>query len=154
MIGYLTNDQVISVLQDNHFGRLGCNDGYNSYIFPLNYIFIGKQIICQSLWGTKLMIMRQNKRVCLQVDVIEGISRWKSVLVLGEYEELLSKRNREAAMKDFVRNGIALKISENNLSAGNEKDLAGGLADKPALKPVIFCIHIDEMVGRCEWEGV
>ena len=88
MIGKLTKQEIEELLEDNVFGHLGCNDGYNCYVYPSNYIYDGKHIICHSQNGFKNDVMRTNKRVCFQVDVIKDDYNWKSVMVHGEYEEI------------------------------------------------------------------
>jgi len=35
MIEKLTNAQIEEVLKDNVWGHLGCNDGFNTYVYPL-----------------------------------------------------------------------------------------------------------------------
>ncbi len=80
MVGKLTEQQIEDLLKDNVWGHLGCNDGFNTYVYPINYLYDGKYITCHSQKGFKLEVMRQNNRVCLQVDDV------KNDLVIG-YDE-------------------------------------------------------------------
>jgi uncharacterized protein len=71
MIEYLTREQAASLLVAHSFGHIGCNDGFNTYVYPTNYVFEGNYIYCHSMPGTRIAIMRINKKVCLQVDEIQ-----------------------------------------------------------------------------------
>jgi uncharacterized protein len=151
MIGYLTKEQSEALLAENTFGRIGCNDGFNTYVYPSNYIFDGKFIYCHSLAGARISIMRNNKRVCFQVDAINDVTNWKSVMVLGDYEELNDERNRYYAMKAFNEKSLHIKISKSILpSIASEK----GPHPNALLnsRPVIYRISLDEITGRYEKE--
>lgn len=151
MIGYLTKEQSETVLLENIFGRIGCNDGYNTYIYPTNYVYDGKYIFCHSLVGSKILVMRGNKRVCFQVDSVKDFMNWKSVMVLGNFVELTDARDRYYALKAFVSRKLNLKISESvAFAAATGQTL---LQKSPAkIKPVIYHISVDEITGRFEKE--
>lgn len=151
MIGYLTKEQSETVLLENVFGRIGCNDGYNTYIYPTNYVYDGKYIFCHSLAGSKILVMRGNKRVCFQVDSVKDFTNWKSVMVLGNFAELTDARDRYYAMKAFVSKKLNLKISESvALSAVAGQSVLQKFPGK--IKPVIYHISVDEITGRFENE--
>ncbi len=151
MIGKLTNEQIEEVLVKNVFGHIGCNDGYNTYVYPLNYMYNGKHIICHSPAGSKIQIMRQNKRVCFQVDDVKNFITWKSVMVLGEYQELVEERDRYDAMKEFVDRMLHIKIKETVLIPGLAEEIANSNM-KGNARPVFYRIIIDEKNGRYEVE--
>jgi uncharacterized protein len=150
MIGYLTNEQSETVLSENVFGRIGCNDGYNTYIYPTNYVYDGRYIFCHSLPGSKIHVMRRNKRVCFQVDSIKDFMNWKSVMVLGNYAELTEARDRYYALKAFVSKKLNLKISESVAAATGGQNVLQKAPGK--IKPVIYRISVDEITGRFEEE--
>ena len=145
MIGKLTEQQIEELLKDNVWGHLGCNDGFNTYVYPFNYLYDGKYITCHSQRGFKTHVMGQNARVCLQVDEVKDDKNWKSVMVLGEYQEIADAREYNEASRAFADRRLFLKISESN--AREEKMQVPG--DN---KPVIFRIVIDEKKGRYENE--
>jgi len=150
MIEKLTNGQIEEVLKDNVWGHLGCNDGFNTYVYPFNYLYDGKYITCHSQQGFKTQVMRQNKRVCFQVDEVNNDKDWKSVMVLGEYQEVNDELEYKDAMKVFDSRRLFLKISESSILSGStEQEVKMQLKDS---KPVIFRIVIDEKSGRFENE--
>jgi uncharacterized protein len=151
MIGYLTQEQSEALLSENIFGHIGCNDGFNTYVYPTNYVYDGKYIYCHSPAGTRVSVMRENKRVCFQVDMVESFVNWKSVMVLGQYEELEDERSRYYAMKAFNDKALQIKISKDLLSSlALEKVLHPNLPHNS--RPVIYRISMDEITGRCETE--
>ena len=144
MIGKLTPAEIQEVLTKNSLGRIGCNDGYNTYIIPINYVYDGKYIFCHSQLGMKIQVMRQNPRVCFEVDEIIHFNNWKSVVVVGEYQELMQERDRYSAMQFFINRMLHVKISETAIPG-------------TTTKPIIYRIFIEEASGRFEkdptWAG-
>ena len=149
MIGKLTNQQIEEILEDNVWGHLGCNDGLNTYVFPLNYLYDGKYITCHSQEGFKVQVMRKNNRVCFQVDEMKNHTNWKSVMVLGEYQEVNDEQECYHAMKAFADRRLFLKKSESALLLRiNEQGT--NMQVKNESRPVIYRILIDEKKGRYE----
>ena len=148
MIEYLTREQATTLLTVNSFGHIGCNDGFNTYVYPINYVFDGNCIFCHSLPGAKISTMRINRRVCLQVDEICAAEDWKSVMVLGQYEEVEDARERYQAIKAFAEHGMHLKISSEALATDSDLLRPQGLQQK--MKLLIYRIRIAEITGRRE----
>jgi nitroimidazol reductase NimA-like FMN-containing flavoprotein (pyridoxamine 5'-phosphate oxidase superfamily) len=151
MIEHLTNGQIEEVLKDNVWGHLGCNDGLNTYVYPFNYLYDGKYITCHSQRGFKTQVMRQNNRVCLQVDEVSDDNNWKSVMVLGKYQEVEDELQYNDASRAFADRRFFPKISESSIisETGDEEEKMELTSDS---KPVIFRIVIDEKIGRFENE--
>jgi len=95
--------------------------------------------------------MRQNKRVCFQVDEVNNDKDWKSVMVLGEYQEVHDEREYNDAMKAFDDRRFFLKISKPVILPGSNEQ-AVKIQLKGNNKPAIFRIVIDEKSGRFENE--
>jgi len=151
MIGKLTKQQIEEVLLDNILGHVGCNDGFNTYVYPINYLYDGKRVICQSPEGSKIEIMRKNKRVCLQVDEVKKNVHWKSVLIHGEYQELHDERERYNAMKLFVERNLHLKLKEKVILPVTAEEWEQKHSQEKS-KTVFYRIVIDEKTGRFENE--
>ena len=147
MVGKLSQQETDEVLKDNNWGHLGCNDGFNTYVYPVNYLYDGKYIVCHSQNGAKVKTMRQNSRVCFQVDEVADHENWRSVMVLGYFQELREERERYDAMKEFVDRRMRVKITDNYLSTNNPSGNAGADNDN---RPVIYRILIDEITGQYE----
>ena len=148
MIGKLSNLEIKELLEDNVFGHLGCNDGCNSYVYPSNYLYDGKHIICRSQDGFKNQVMRQNRRVCFQVDWIHDDQNWKSVMVHGAYEEIRDEMELENFNRAFNDRRFFLKMSKTTTT--NQGSIPGVTDQTKIGTSIIFRILIDEKNGRFE----
>src|SRR4051812_38068717 len=149
MVSTLGKEDIETVLTENVLGRLGCNNGVNTYVFPVNYLYDGKSILCQSLAGFKIQVMRQNRRVCFLVDEVVDFDNWKSVMVLGEYQELDDIRERHIAMKAFVKRMLHIKVTDTALFAQLNK-AKRTYKNSDGCRPIIYRIAIDEKTGKYE----
>lgn len=149
MISQLNRQDAELLLLKQVMGRIGCNDGFNTYVYPVNYLFDGKHIVCHSLWGAKIEVMRLNKRVCFLVDEIIDFMNWKSVMVLGEYQEIEEERDRYHAMKAFVDRRLYIKINETSIIKDTQHQ-ANLYKQEGDGKPVIYRIIPQEITGRYE----
>ena len=147
MIHKLTEHEIEEILKDNIYGHLGCNDGLNTYIFPINYLYDGTYITCHSQMGFKIEVMQKNARVCLQVDEVKDDKNWKSVMVLGEYQELNDEQDLNNAIKSFNDRRLFLKLSEPILSQAGNEQMDIRLKDPAS---IIYRIVIDKKEGRFE----
>ena len=151
MIENLTSEEIEEILKDNVWGHLGCNDGFNTYVYPFNYLYDGRYITCHSQRGFKTQVMRQNNRVCFQVDEVGDHKNWESVMVLGEYKEVEDAQEYKDASRAFADRRFFPKISESSIisDTDDEEEKIEWTSDS---KPVIFRIVIDEKIGRFENE--
>lgn len=149
MIGTLNERETEELLKQHVFGHLGCNDGFNTYVYPINYVYDGTSVIFHSQKGFKLEVMRQNKRVCLQVESIVDSNHWKSVMLLGEFYEIDNERERYAAVKSLNENNLHLKISDSSLTT---LDLYVPKTSQTHIlnRSAIYRILPDEKSGRFE----
>jgi nitroimidazol reductase NimA-like FMN-containing flavoprotein (pyridoxamine 5'-phosphate oxidase superfamily) len=111
MLGELTKEQSLQVLQSEVVGRVGCYANGKVYIVPVTYVFDGKFIYAHSKEGLKIELMRKNPSVCFQVDCIENMAHWRSVIVWGEYKELKGN-NHDLAIKILKDRLSPLLLSE------------------------------------------
>jgi uncharacterized protein len=84
----LSTEECHLALANARFGRLACSRDNQPYIVPTYFIVEDDQIYAFALPGQKLDWMRENPRVCLEIDNVSGSDNWTSVVVLGRYEEL------------------------------------------------------------------
>ena len=88
MYGELSGAQREHVLRTSTVGRLGCYEDRRPYVVPINYVYDGEHVYGYTRDGMKLRLMRAHPTVCLQVDQIEDITKWQSVIAWGTFEEL------------------------------------------------------------------
>lgn len=88
MLGELTEQEVEDVLRTEIIGRIGCHAYGRTYIVPITYRYDGRFIYAHSAEGMKLHMMRENPHVCFEVDSMDDLANWRSVIAWGTFEEL------------------------------------------------------------------
>jgi nitroimidazol reductase NimA-like FMN-containing flavoprotein (pyridoxamine 5'-phosphate oxidase superfamily) len=88
MMGDLTGAEIEDLLRRGRIGRIGCHAEGRTYIVPIAYAYDGECVVARSADGLKIRTMRANPAVCFEVDEIQGIDDWRSVIAWGTYEEL------------------------------------------------------------------
>lgn len=148
MVGHLTDEQIITVLKENALGRIGCSDGNQNYVVPINYYYDGEALVMHSEVGMKIHMMRRNPQVCFEVDELTDFTNWKSVVVFGRYVEIEDEAEKKEIIEAYVNSTMRLKLSETALLPeihGSRLHPRTGPLDT-----VVFKIVIDKMTGRYE----
>jgi uncharacterized protein len=112
MLGELSNEQIQHVLQTHIVGRIGCCVKNKIYIVPVTYAYYNEFIYAHSREGLKMQMMRKNPHVCFQVDSIDNMTNWRSVLLWGDFEELKTAKEQKMGMKILVDRLIPYMTSE------------------------------------------
>jgi nitroimidazol reductase NimA-like FMN-containing flavoprotein (pyridoxamine 5'-phosphate oxidase superfamily) len=151
MIADLDREHANMVLATQHVGRLACCLNDQPYIVPVTYTYDDGYIYGHTNDGRKIEMLRQNPHVCFEVDVIETMTKWRSVIANGTFEELHGRDAARALDRLFEQLGH-LETSE---SAGIPENLDHfqEVARKIKLRPtkgVTYRIKIDELTGRYE----
>jgi uncharacterized protein len=136
MISTLSVQQAKELLARNKMGRLGCISDGEPYVVPVNYVFDNEQILIHSLYGKKISAMRENSKVCFQVDEIEGDFKWRSIIVYGHYEELTNPQEKANAMNQLLKQFPSLTPVETYIVEGT---------GTPA--PIMFRIRINKITS-------
>jgi nitroimidazol reductase NimA-like FMN-containing flavoprotein (pyridoxamine 5'-phosphate oxidase superfamily) len=102
MLGELSARDVERVLRDNMIGRIGVHALGRTYVVPITYVYDGDAIYAHTREGMKMHMMRENPHVCFEVDRMDGVANWESVIAWGTFEELRGER-AERAMAMLVR---------------------------------------------------
>jgi nitroimidazol reductase NimA-like FMN-containing flavoprotein (pyridoxamine 5'-phosphate oxidase superfamily) len=150
MIGKLSDQQMQNILQQNMMGRIGCSSNSRILVVPVCYAYNGKAIIAHSAEGMKINMMRNHPQVCFEVDVITSLTHWESVIIWGEYQEILDEKERFYSMKYLMSR--LLQYTE----TGKVHPAQPVLAEEDKghfnsnIRPVIYRITIEEMTGRYE----
>jgi nitroimidazol reductase NimA-like FMN-containing flavoprotein (pyridoxamine 5'-phosphate oxidase superfamily) len=110
MIGKLNETQIEALLERNVLGRLGYSDGETVYVIPINYVYHNNYILAHSTEGTKVNMMRSRPQVCFEVDEIENLVNWQSVIVWGHFEEVDDELEKQKHMEMMVGKMLKMKI--------------------------------------------
>jgi nitroimidazol reductase NimA-like FMN-containing flavoprotein (pyridoxamine 5'-phosphate oxidase superfamily) len=140
MLGELTLAQVEQVLNENIIGRIGCHAYGRTYVVPITYAYDGTHVYAHSGEGMKLHMMRMSPRVCFEVDHMDDLANWTSVIAWGTFEELHGDEADRAMA--FLIDRIEPLVSEPPGASVHPKS-----GTVPA---VLYRIKLEEKSGRFE----
>lgn len=148
MLGELEQTQMEQLLKEQVTGRIACHADGMTYIVPVNYGFGGSYIYGQSADGQKVRMMRINPSVCFEVDQIQSIFNWKSVIIQGRFEEIT-----DSAEKERLQQGLIHRLMPLSRNPGDHP--AHGITEKDSdvgtkVQLIIYKIHIEKLSGRFE----
>lgn len=88
MLGELDDGQIEDLLRTEVIARIGCiGDGGGVYVVPVTYVYDGTYVYGHAMDGAKLRAMRANPQVCVEVEHVDDLSNWRSVIAWGTFEE-------------------------------------------------------------------
>ena len=105
----LTAAECVDVLNRNELGRLACARFDQPYVVPIFFSHDAERssLYALSMVGQKVQWMRENPKVCLEVEDIKDKTHWTTILVFGRYQELertpAHKEARARAEHAFLR---------------------------------------------------
>jgi len=135
----LTTPECHDVLKKATIARLGCARDNQPYILPVHVYFDGDYLYSLAMLGQKIAWMRENPRVCVQVDDIVDRFHWATVVVFGTYEELLHMPSDEGARRR------ARELFEN---VPEWWQPAYQNPEREVRMPMVYRIRIDGVTGR------
>lgn len=139
LIRDLTTPECHDVLRRAVIARLACARDNQPYVVPVHAYFDGEYLYSFAALGQKIAWMRENPRVCVQVDDIVDRFHWATVVALGRYEELLNIPSHEDARRR------AHELFQNVPEWWQPADSNPGREVRMAM---IYRIRIDSVTGR------
>ncbi|HEY2355087.1 MAG TPA: pyridoxamine 5'-phosphate oxidase family protein [Gaiellaceae bacterium] len=132
----LTRDEIEEFLLGQRIARLGCHAGGETYVVPVIYAYGDGAIVTVTQEGRKVGMLRENPRVCVEVDSYDADGRgsWRSVIAYGAAEELAG---------DEIQGALTL-LRERFARAANRE------AEPRPLSPgtVVLRIRLETLSGR------
>lgn len=147
MLGELNDLEIKNVLSSQVLGRLACTDGKQPYIVPLTYTYDGEYIYGQINEGMKLDLLRKNPKICFEVDMMNDMRNWKSVLVFGEFQEL---KNKDAEKARHILLDRVFPLMTSSTIHTHEHEEKGKIDDSNRVKHIMYRIRIKKLTGRFE----
>jgi nitroimidazol reductase NimA-like FMN-containing flavoprotein (pyridoxamine 5'-phosphate oxidase superfamily) len=149
MFGILNNEEIEKVMKAHSIGRIGCHSNEKMYVVPISYVYDNDCIYCHSHEGLKINIMRQNPKVCFEVDTLENLNAWKSAIAWGEFEEIKNEDERKAALKLMLDKALPFTKSKTmKMELGSNYPFAPD--DLSKIHGIVFKIKLHEKTGRFE----
>jgi len=124
-------------------GRLGCSRENQPYVIPIYFAYEGDRLYGFATLGQKIEWMRSNPLVCVEADEVFANNNWRSVVVVGRFEELTDKpesdEDRRQAQDTLEKRAMWWQTAYASSQPRR--------TPKPAL-PIFYCIHIDDLSGN------
>ena len=132
----LSSAEIDDFLRGQRIARLGCHANGETYVVPLIYAYEEGVMVAVTTEGRKTAMLRENPRVCVEVDEYDADGRgsWRSVIAYGTSDELSG---------DAIEPALALLRERFARTAGRA-------AEPRSLGPnvVVIRISLDEISGR------
>lgn len=130
------------ILNRTDLGRLACAHEGQPYIVPIYFSFDADRtcLYTFSTVGQKIAWMRDNPKVCVEVDEIADKNHWTTVLVFGRYQEIT----------DSVEEAETRKRAWERFQQRPEWwfPAAAKLTSRERHAVVVYRIQIDRLTGR------
>jgi hypothetical protein len=136
-----SDQECQKLLERVSFGRLGCALDNQPYVVPVAFAYEPGHIYVFSTAGKKIEWMRQNPKVCLQVDEIGSRANWTSVLVSGTYLEL--REPQYATEKEHARALLGDSANWWMVAIAERREQV----DDVSIQPLFFRVEIESITG-------
>lgn len=165
-------DECLRALANAKVARLACARENQPYVIPVYLAFYQSDCGDPYLYGfatvgQKVDWMRANPSVCVEVDEIEDMDHWMSVVALGHFEELPNDPDQNVGR---AAGAEALRLHEkapSPVASTNEREFAyqllqtremwwepatsartlGGANPSNQVTPIFYKIRINEVSG-------
>lgn len=135
MILEMSTSEIDEFVHSQKVGRVGCHLGGETYVVPVIYGWDAECIYVYTTEGKKIDMMRENPRVCFEIDEYRSDGGWRSVIAQGVFEEL---RDDDVAH--------ALRIISERVTSN--RDVESSRERGEGRVPVAFRIRTTEVSGR------
>lgn len=148
MQGELTQEQIENVLRSELTGRIGCHAEGRTYVVPISYAYDGQYVYGHSSDGLKIRTMRANPAVCFEVEQIDDLTNWRTVLAFGVFEELTGADEQRAKRRLSER--FAPFVTSETTQASSVPRTEQDPSEAPLRRGIFYRIRISEKTGRFE----
>jgi len=94
-------------------------------------------------------MMRANPYVCFEVEQVDDLANWRSVIAWGEFEQL-NGDEEQRALQLLVNRLMPLLTSATAHPGAGVHDAEGHAHDTTGQRPVLYRILLNEKTGRFE----
>ena len=129
----LDADEISAVLTRNHMGRIAYTFHDQVNIVPLHYIYDDGWIYGRTSPGEKLVTLEHHRWVAFEVDEVQGLYDWRSVVLHGGFYVLSPGDEGWERALQLLRSAIQAMLAED---------------DPTPFRTVLFRISVQENTGR------
>jgi hypothetical protein len=142
LIHELTPAECREVLSRTTLARLACSHADQPYVVPVSFAYDSDAdcLFSFSAVGRKVAWMRENPKVCVEIEDVADRFHWTTIVILGRYDEIGDSAEHE----DIRRRAL-------DLFHGRAEWWLPGAARFESHEHdavVVYRIHIDTVTGR------
>lgn len=134
----LTREECDALLARNHVGRIAFSFHDRVDLEPVHYVYSGGWLHGRTSPGTKLSTLRHHPWIAFEVDEIEGLYDWQSVIVRG----VVDIPDPEGSPSDVSAFESTLGLIRELVPHALDPD------DPTPERQVLFRIYAEEVTGR------
>ena len=139
----LKRDECEAVLARNHVGRVAFTFHDHVDIEPVHYVYADGWLHGRTAPGGKIAVLRHHPWVAFEVDEVDGLFDWRSVVVHGgvhipDPDGSPADREAHAATLAQLRRLVPETLAQH---------------DPAPMRLLLFRIHIDDVTGRAAASG-
>ena len=134
----LRRDECERVLARNSVGRLAFTFKDRVDIHPIHYAYDDGWLYGRIDPGEKFSTIKHNRWVAFEVDEVDGVFDWRSVVVRGAFYRL----EKQGAPDEAAARDRAIKLLQDIVPG------TGTPTDPVGFRDIYFRIHTDDMTGR------
>lgn len=97
-IDEMNSKEIHELLHKVGYGHLGCIHEGKPYVMPMYYYLENSDIYLFTTVGMKTHDIDANPEICLQVEEINGLLHWRSIIVNGRASRLTEQPDIDRAM--------------------------------------------------------
>lgn len=138
----LSPEECRDVLSKTRIGRLACARYNQPYIVPFSFAYSAEEnrLYSFSTHGQKIDWMRENPKVCVELDDIADEGHWTTVVIQGRYREV----DRDSPTT-AVRHALELLQQRAEWWLPATAKRPGTIEH---VEPIVYWISIDTVSGR------
>ena len=134
----LSRDECDDLLHQNKVGRLAFSFHDRVDIEPVHYVYADGWLHGRTSPGTKVATLLHHPWIAFEVDDVQGLFDWRSVVVHG----VVYLADADGSAADREAYAATLGLIRELVPQALESD------DPTPQRQVLFRIHIDEVTGR------
>ena len=147
MFKTLEDKEIRYLLENNFIGHLGYIYNNKPFVVPITFYYDeeSKAIICYSADGHKMNAMRIHPSISIQINTINTITTWKSILVHGNFEQKYGSEAK-AYLHKFSLGIKDLIIEKEHEKVNFIEEFSSKSHDNNI--PAVFLLKIQEITGK------
>jgi nitroimidazol reductase NimA-like FMN-containing flavoprotein (pyridoxamine 5'-phosphate oxidase superfamily) len=151
MMGQLNIDEIENLLQTSVIGRIGYSDDNLIYVVPISFVYDGSFVYGYTHEGFKTAVLRKSPSVCFEVEALENLANWQTVIAHGTFEELTDPVLRLDALQKLNARKLPFHTSQTTRLTAEWPFASDALSQ---LNGVAFRIRLQRKTGRFEKAGL